>query len=99
MGSAQSTLTPETVLTAAVVVGGAVAIGYSTLAPGSSSSSGSGAESKAKKSKRKSTAAAGITVKSCFISSDFPPTASRTPLLLLFTVFSDLTVIGYQLAR
>ncbi|KAJ7864494.1 hypothetical protein B0H14DRAFT_3862579 [Mycena olivaceomarginata] len=55
MGSAQSTLTPETVLTAAVVVGGAVAIGYSTLAPGSSSS-GSGAESKAKKSKRKSTA-------------------------------------------
>ncbi|KAJ7789833.1 hypothetical protein B0H14DRAFT_3572341 [Mycena olivaceomarginata] len=69
MGSAQSTLTPETVLTAAVVVGGAVAIGYSTLAPGSSSS----AESAAKKSKRKSTAAAGITVKS---PPTFPPTAS-----------------------
>ncbi|KAJ6451337.1 hypothetical protein C8R45DRAFT_946350 [Mycena sanguinolenta] len=69
MGSAQSSITPEAALiTAAVVVGGAVAIGYSALGAGSSSSSTStssaDAEAKAakKKSKRKSTAAPGAGV-------------------------------------
>ncbi|KAF7371303.1 hypothetical protein MSAN_00766400 [Mycena sanguinolenta] len=62
MGSAQSSITPETVLTTAIVVGSAVAIGYSALGAGSSASTSTSsgdvrAEAGRKKSKRKSVAA------------------------------------------
>ncbi|KAJ6501209.1 hypothetical protein C8R47DRAFT_1109155 [Mycena vitilis] len=64
MGSAQSTLSGETVVVvAALAVAGAAAVGYTTLGPSASdsgSSLGSKEKDAKKKSKRKSTAAAAV---------------------------------------